>query len=1034
MTTTTRRTLRRATVSPLSTALFTALGLASAALPSAFANLHQYTTDEEVTDVRTHKEGFEIGTDTTATVTVSGKGALHAEGAVNVGQNRKGDGTLIVTGPDAVFTSAHYNGTDVGYQGKGRLLIQNGARVGGGHQMRVGVLDGSTGVVHVTGAGSRLHLDDLYVGERGDALPRVDNGGKVEADELRLGFGVVATGQRGSRLEISGAGSEVDARYAFIGGTLRVTDGGTLKTRGDSKHDTHPGLSDPSIITGTGSRWEHDGHLEVLGALDVRDGGMLAADSLRVSANGVMENRDTDLRREQLRVTGAGAVIKAKDGILIESDSAIHSAAITASEGGRIEANGKLVLGAGGYLVLGGAMGDGGAPFSWNAPVAAGELDDSVVTMTAGSGGVVFNHNGTINVDHTLRSDRTARSGLVWTGGALINQAGTTVLGGDLSEFGGMIRVQGGTLVINTNTFEHIEGYKRLPKVQPIQTMLVEDGTLVLNGTSGFLYEKEPGDASSTFRTAWASVRGNGRLAGTGTVGNTWVYDGGRLSPGQDGIGTFNVEGDLYFNAGGVGPDHVDTKAYLDVDVRADGASDRVKVSGTAHIGVGSTIEGEQGETGVRVTTLDPDTSYQAGQRYTILEADGGVTGGFDDVVTNSAFITGTLVQTDKAVHLDLALVTEEPEEETIEGGQERLTVFGRVAHTSNQRATAAALDSLHQSGDALALYNQLLMQDEESARRSFDELSGEAYASTRALLLRNDFLRTGVLAHLRTDPAEVANGSRAWITGGGDARSQRSDGNAAARRDHSEGLLMGYDFSFGEGWTVGAAGGRQSMRQQVRERGTRSEVDALHSGVYAAFRRDALWLRGGVSYADFKVETERSLGAGQPWEQHLRAHYRANAVSTFSEVGIDLPLQTLTLTPYLGLAHTTLSTGGSVEGEGSAALQVLPGRDRVWTTTTGMRAAWDVGSGERNGARIEGGLAWQNQQGDRTVGSTQAFVVGSDAFTVYGAPLARNRALAEIGVVLRPTGSSRVNLFVQGQRGGGERGFAAQASWNVMF
>ncbi len=1030
MTTTTHRTQRRATISPLSTALFTALGLASAALPSASANPHQYITDTEVTDVRTHKEGFEIGTDTTATVTVSGKGALHAEGAVNLGQNRNGEGTLIITGPEAVFTSGHYNGTDVGYLGKGRLLIENGAQVDGGHQMRVGVLGGSSGVVHITGAGSRLRLDDLYVGDRGDALLRVDNGGHLQADELRISGGVVSNDQRGGRLEISGAGSEVDARYAFIGGTLRVSDGGRLKTRDDSKHDTHPELSDPSIITGTGSRWDHDGHLEVLGALDVRDGGVLAADTLRVSANSLIDNRDTDLRREQLRVTGAGAVIKARDGILVEGDIGIHSAAITASEGGRIEANGELVLGAGGYLVLGGAMSDGDAPFSWNAPVAAGELDDSVVTMTAGSGGVAFNHNGVINLDHTLRSDRTDRSQLAWTGGALINQAGTTVLGGDLSEFGGMIRVQGGTLVINSDTFAHIDGYKRIPNVHPIQLLQVEDGTLVLNGTSGFQYEKEPGDASSSFRTAWATVRGNGTLAGSGTVGNTWVHDGGRLSPGQGGIGVFNVDGDLHFNAGGVGPEHVDTKAYLEVDLRADGASDQVKVSGKAHIGIGSTVEGAQGETGVRVNTLDPDTSYQVGQRYTLLEADGGVTGGFDDVESNSAFITGTLVQTDHTVHLDIALIEAESAEaeETESAGPP--IVFGRVARSANQRAVAGALDSLHQSGDALALYNQLLMQDEATALRAFDELSGEVHASTRAMLLRDDFLRAGVLAHLRTGPADEGNGSRAWVTGNGESRSQRGDGSAASRRDHSEGLLLGYDFSFGDGWTVGAAAGRQSLRQNVRDRGSRSEVDALHGGMYVAFRHDALWLRGGVSYTDHDVDTERSLGAGQPWEQTLTARYKAHAVSTFTEAGVDLELQSLTVTPYLGIAQTTLSTQQVTETTGSAALALLPTRDQIWTTTAGVRSAWAL----KDGARVEGGLAWQNTTGDRRTRTTQIFATGSDLFTVHAAPLARNVALAEIGVVLRPTGNSRVNLFVQGHRGGGEGGFGAQASWNVMF
>lgn len=1033
MNTTTRYSLRRFAVSPLSTALLAALGLITAALPAAYADQHQYNADTTVTDERTHKEGFDIGADSAVVVTVTDKGSLRADGAVNLGQNRKGDGTLLLNGPDARFTSTHYNGTDIGVLGRGTLIVKNGARVEGGHQMRVGVEDGSSGVLHVTGSGSGVRVDDLYIGSRGHGLLRVDDGAKLVADELRVGGGVGTTNQRGSRMEISGAGSEVDARYAFFGGTLRVEDGAQLRTRDDSKLDTHAELSDPSVISGTGSRWDHKGDLQVLGALDVRDGGVLTADTLRVSGNDNINNSGTDLRREQLRVTGVGAVIQVKDRILVEGDTGSLTAAITASEGGRIEAGGELVLGSGGYLVLGGAMSDGKVAPTWEIPVAAGELDDSIITMKHGAGGVVFNHTGVITVDNTMRSDRT---GVMWAGGAITNHAGTTVLEGDLSTYGGWVWVHGGTMVINADTYTEAEGYAGVMGVMPLQHMWVDGGTLVLNGSSGFMHEGEPGEPGIPFRTAWATATGTGTLAGTGTVGNTWVHDGGSLSPGHGDIGTFNVDGNLLINAGGVGPENVDTKAFLDVDLYADGRSDLVKVSGTAHIGFGATVEGAQGETGVRVTTLDPATSYQEGQRYTILEAEGGITGGFDDVVSNSAFITGTLVQTDKAVHLDVTLIKQDEsgEQEAGEEGNQPLTVFGRVAHTANQRATATALDSLQQSGDALALYNQLLMQDEDSARRSFDDLSGEAYASTRAMLLRDDFLRAGVLSHLRTDPAEVVDGSRAWATGSGDARSQRGDGNATARRDHSEGLLMGYDFSFGSSWTVGAAGGRQSMRQQVRGRGASSEVDALHSGVYAAFRRDALWLRGGVSYADFEVETDRAVGAGQPWEQSLRSRYKSHAVSSFSEAGVDLPLNAMTLTPYLGLAHTALSTCGSVEGEGSAALYVLPTRDQVWTTTTGVRVAWETSGGERTGARIEGGLAWQNHYGDRLVDSTHAFVVGSDAFTVRSAPLARNLAAAEFGVVLRPSDSSRVNLFVQGHRGGGERGLAAQASWNLRF
>lgn len=1014
-------------ITPLCAAVLAALGLTTVLHPAGAAP-HLYTADEVITEERTHQQGFNAGIDTPVVLDITGSGQLMNNGSVNLGVNQDGHGTVRVTGPDARFSGPGAYTTDVGVSGKGTFIVQKGAKAFAS-TLRVGVNKGSYGNIHVTGAGSSVKARYLYLGHDGDGLLRIDGGAKVavEADVLGDGRspGNFSTHRRNTRIEISGKDSELKANNVRIGGQLLIEDGAQLHSNKGGVYTASNGAG-AAVITGSGSRWLNDEKLDVDTGLDIRDGGTLETETLEINGSRTINTAATDLTREQLRVAGAGSTIKAAKGIRI-GDPVKGGGTLTLSEGGRVEAGGKLYVGGGSYLVLGGAIGGTFTEPTWQPAVAAGELDDSVITLDPLSLGVAFNHTGAITLDNTLRSgpDRLHRNG-----GALINVAGITTLTGDLTQFGGRVNVHGGTLVMDTDIYTDDTAYEHIGDAKPRLYMFVDGGTLVLNGEAGFRREERKDDVISSFRTAWATASGTGVLAGTGTVGDTRIHDGGTLSPGHDSVGTFNIDGDLYFNAGGLGREHVDTKSWLAVDLRADGEADRVKVSGAAYIGHGADTKGEQGDTGVRVNTLDPHTSYQIGQRYTVLEAEGGVTGGFNDVESNSAFITGKLVQTDNAVHLDIALIEDESAEGTGAENNAPPIVFGRVARSSNQRAVAAALDSLPQSGDALVLYNQLLMQDEESAVRAFDELSGELHASTRAMLLRDDFLRAGVLSHLRSGPADEGNGSRAWITGTGNARSQAGDRNAAAHRDHSEGLLLGYDFSFGEGWTLGAAGGRQSLRQNVRDRTSRSEVDALHAGMYVAFRRDALWLRGGVSYADHDVDTERSLGAGQPWEQTLTARYKAHAVSTFTEAGFDLALPSVTLTPYLGIAQTTLSTGQAAETTGSAALALLPTRDQVWTTTAGVRSAWDL----RDRARVEGGLAWQNTSGDRHTSTTQMFASGSDLFTVHAVPLARNMALAELGVVLSPTANSRVNLFVQGHRGGGERGFAAQASWNVTF
>ncbi|MDV3205738.1 MAG: hypothetical protein LOY04_01110, partial [Rhodococcus ruber] len=58
----------------------------------------------------------------------------------------------------------------------------------------------------------------------------------------------------------------------------------------------------------------------------------------------------------------------------------------------------------------------------------------------------------------------------------------------------------------------------------------------------------------------------------------------------------------------------------------------------------------------VRVTALDPQTSYQDGHTYTILTAEGGLSGTFEGVLSRSAFLTPTLGYDDRNALLTIAL------------------------------------------------------------------------------------------------------------------------------------------------------------------------------------------------------------------------------------------------------------------------------------------------------------------------------------------------------------------------------------------
>ena len=517
----------------------------------------------------------------------------------------------------------------------------------------------------------------------------------------------------------------------------------------------------------------------------------------------------------------------------------------------------------------------------------------------------------------------------------------------------------------------------------------------------------------------------------------------------------FTVDGDLYLNSGMILSNDVAKAATYDVQLRANGEADLVKVTGTAYIGSKANAS-TSGQAEMRVGILDSNTSYQTEQTYTVLEAAEGIQGGFDRVVTNTPFLQQRIAQVGNQVQLTVSVDynwTDDPDPvdpgTPVDPGNPGNPgnpippvtpvapgpiVFGRVAVTGNHIATAAALDSLQQSGDALALYNSLLMLDEASALAAFDELAGEMHASNRALLLDDRFLREGISQRLRPGAADAADGASVWAAGSGSSARQDGDGNAASTRNHRQGLMAGADWSFGDAWTVGVAGGPESLRQQIRGRNATTDVDAVHGGLYAGFRAGQAWMNAGASYADYDVETERSIGAGTAWGQTLNSRYDAHAVTAFAEGGWDLAMDKLTLTPYLALAYTRLSTEASMESGGNAALAVAASKDEVWTTTAGVRAAWDISGGQRDAARLEAGLAWQNAAGELRADSRNQFVAGSDSFTISGLPLARNVGIAEVGVSLKPTDTSRLSFFAQGRSGDGNSEFGAQVNWTVQF
>ncbi|TSB12932.1 autotransporter outer membrane beta-barrel domain-containing protein, partial [Streptomyces benahoarensis] len=113
------------------------------------------------------------------------------------------------------------------------------------------------------------------------------------------------------------------------------------------------------------------------------------------------------------------------------------------------------------------------------------------------------------------------------------------------------------------------------------------------------------------------SVGAGGLLGGSGTLGGLNALSGGIVAPGNS-IGTLNVAGSVAFAPGSV----------YRVEANAAGQADRIAAGGAVTLSGGT------------VQVVAASGAYSPRTTYAILSAAGGVSGRFDGVTANLAFLS----------------------------------------------------------------------------------------------------------------------------------------------------------------------------------------------------------------------------------------------------------------------------------------------------------------------------------------------------------------------------------------------------------
>ncbi|MNS01020.1 Extracellular serine protease precursor [compost metagenome] len=479
-------------------------------------------------------------------------------------------------------------------------------------------------------------------------------------------------------------------------------------------------------------------------------------------------------------------------------------------------------------------------------------------------------------------------------------------------------------------------------------------GALNLTGTSSFtgLVNVNAGRlALNGVLPGQISVNSGGVLGGAGAAGRIVVHSGGMLAPGNS-IGVLRVNTGVVFEAGSI----------YSVEVNAAGESDRLDAAGQALL---------QGGT---VQVLAENGNYRPQTSYVILSALGGVQGQFANVTSNFAYLSPRLIYSANEVKLSLTRNDVE---------------LADVAQTRNQRATASAVaDAFTNTSD---VYFNLVGLSADGARQAFDSLSGEAHPSSlSAAVQHGDSLRRNLVERL---DISAPQGLVMWAEGIGERTElDAGAGTAGVQGRNADGFRMGLETQVGSA-RIGVAAGYGDARLDVRDRSSRTDLEMIHIAAYAGASAGPVHLRGGMTYSDLDFSTRRTARIGA-LSQELTADYGGRSWQAFGEAGYGVAIDGAVVEPFVGFNGLWLGNDAFQEVGGDMALTgAEQTRERFWSIVgVKTRHHFEIGAPVTLNAKA----GWQHALGERTVESDLAFADG-EAFTIHGAPLAKDAALVDV-------------------------------------
>jgi len=688
---------------------------------------------------------------------------------------------------------------------------------------------------------------------------------------------------------------------------------------------------------------------------------------------------------------GVGIGIGAAGGATLNIDGAVSGAAAAIRAATGVAGNDTINVSATGIVTGGVETGDGNDAIN----IAGNGQVGGAIDMGAGNDTLSIAANGVVNgaIGMGDGNDTVNLSPFSLTNTMIQLGAGDDVI--SVAGLQGFVNADGGagTDIIRMNYAAGGVGGGTVDGFNATGFEIAEQngqGTVTWTGTSAIdlRYDLNGGTlnhnanmANVDFVTAAGTQMNMGGAMGSLTAS-------GRLAHAAQAPSTVNVNGNVVFNVGSI----------YDVRIAPGGISDRIAATGTATINGGT------------VNALVGAGNYVAGDSFTILTAQGGVTGQFSGLTqVSTAFLEISLSYQANAVLIQLA---------------PNRVDFDDFDLTFNQSQAAIPLDSFSTDAgtDTRAVVSEILFLNADQVAPALDSMSGELHASVLAAGMRSGRALMAA-ADQRTG---AGSGFQVWGAGGYTDLGLDGDGNASDITGTGYSAVVGVDWNAGEGtWWAGALLGVSNGETEIFSGADSADIDSTVLGAYAGVGTMAEGLSARVSYgwASGEAETTRSIAFGG-LDRTASAAYDVDVVSFNAEMryGFAGGQDGLTWGPALALDFANVERGAFVE-TGAESLNLSGNDDAVsrWNSGVGGFVNW-----QGQGMTFDASLLYDQRDGEYTETVLRMAGLPGQSFAV------RSPDADDSGVRLAARGEFAlgggwsVGAGYQGWMGGGEDSHAA--------